>query len=253
MADPDDRSHDRHPDAQPPGSTGATPPRQQPGADGSWPERSRRPQRTSPGNPGSGPEHETPAAATAKTPLQITCPRRGSGPAAVTAKTPKMGLETTAAVCVFSVTPCVTERDSGTGRGQAGKPHLAAPRRPGTRWRAPPRRSGGMTACRSLARWTIPGWHPSACPGSPRVPRHAAGGRPSRSRPRTPAAPGHPGRAPAHPCAVTRDQRYREGRRAPYGMHDGRGCQRHGNPGRPCWRQVRAVRSRNTGWPWRGR
>ena len=35
-------------------------------------------------------------AATAKTPLQITCPRRGSGPAAFTAKTPKTGLEITA-------------------------------------------------------------------------------------------------------------------------------------------------------------
>ena len=30
---------------------------------------------------------------------------------------------------------------------------------------------------------------------------------------------------------VTHDQPYREGRRAPRGMHDGRGCQRHGNPG----------------------
>jgi hypothetical protein len=38
---------------------------------------------------------------------------------------------------------------------------------------------------------------------------------------------------PAHPCAVTHDQPYREGRRAACGMHDGRGYQRHGNPGRP--------------------
>ncbi len=35
-------------------------------------------------------------AATAKTPLQITCPRRGPGPAAFTAKTARMGLEITA-------------------------------------------------------------------------------------------------------------------------------------------------------------
>ena len=48
--------------------------------------------------PGSGPEHETPAAVTAattKTPLHITCPRRSPGPAAFTAKTPKFGLEIT--------------------------------------------------------------------------------------------------------------------------------------------------------------
>jgi hypothetical protein len=34
--------------------------------------------------------------ATAKTALQITCPRRGPGPAAFTAKTAKIGLEITA-------------------------------------------------------------------------------------------------------------------------------------------------------------
>ena len=55
----------------------------------------------------------------------------------------------TAAVCAFSITSRVTQRDGGTARGDAGKPHLAAPRRPGTHWRAPPRRSGGLTACRS--------------------------------------------------------------------------------------------------------
>jgi hypothetical protein len=49
----------------------------------------------------------------------------------------------TAAVCAFSVTSRVTQRDGVVGRGHAGKPHLAAPRRPETHWRAPPRRSGG--------------------------------------------------------------------------------------------------------------
>jgi hypothetical protein len=28
----------------------------------------------------------------------------------------------------------------------------------------------GLSACRSLARWMMPGWHPSACPGSPGSP-----------------------------------------------------------------------------------
>jgi hypothetical protein len=40
-------------------------------------------------------------AATAKTSLQITCPRRGPEPAAITAKTARMGLEITAAVCAL--------------------------------------------------------------------------------------------------------------------------------------------------------
>src|SRR6202035_715967 len=52
----------------------------------------------------TGADQNRPAAvtaATAKTPLQITCPRRSPGPAAVTAKTPKMGLEITAGVCAL--------------------------------------------------------------------------------------------------------------------------------------------------------
>jgi hypothetical protein len=47
----------------------------------------------------AGADQERPAAitaATAGTPLQITCPRRSPGPAVVTAKTPKNGLEITA-------------------------------------------------------------------------------------------------------------------------------------------------------------
>jgi hypothetical protein len=84
----------------------------------------------------------------------------------------------------------------------------------------------------------IPGWHPPPAPDHPRSP----GTRPPRSRPRVPAASGRPGRRnTAHPCAVTRDHPYREGRQAPCSMHDGRRRQRHGNPGRPCRRHSRAV------------
>jgi len=59
----------------------------------------------------------------------------------------------------------------------------------------------GLTACWSLARWMMPGWHPSACPGSPRVSRHPVGSRPSRRRPRVPAASGRgvPAGAPRSP------------------------------------------------------
>jgi hypothetical protein len=125
------------------------------------------------------------------------------------------------------------------GRGHAGKPHLAAPRRPGTHWRAPPRRSGGLTACRSLARWMIPGLAPF------RLPRITPGLQASGRQPAIQETSlsscsigaSRPG-LPAHPCAVTHHQPYREGRRTACGMHDGRGYQRHGNPGRPCRRHV---------------
>jgi hypothetical protein len=64
-------------------------------------------QRRSPGTPTDGPGPETTAvatAATARTPLQITCPRRSPGAAAVTAKTPKFGLEITAAIRALTST-----------------------------------------------------------------------------------------------------------------------------------------------------
>jgi hypothetical protein len=116
-----------------------------------------------------------------------------------------------AAVCAFSVTSRVTQRDGGTGRGHAEKPHLAA-RRPGTHWRAPPRRSGDLTARRSLARWMIPGWHPFRLSRITPGPQ-ASGRQPAIQEPSTSScsigAP-RPG-LPAHPCAVTHDQPYREG------------------------------------------
>ena len=134
-----------------------------------------------------------------------------------------------AAVCAFSVTSRVTQRDGVAGRGHAGKPHLAAPRRPGTHWRAPPRRSGG-----GPDRLPKPGSLDAAGAGTlPPAPDHPGS-------PGIRSAAGHPGDVleflqhrtsrpglPAHPCAVTHDQPYREGRRAACGMHGGRGCQRH--------------------------
>jgi len=49
------------------------------------------------------------------------------------------------------------------------------------------------------------GWHPSACPGSPPVSRHPVGSRPSRRRPRLPAASDVPAGAPRSP--LRRDPR----------------------------------------------
>ena len=36
-----------------------------------------------------------------------------------------------AAVCAFSSTSCITQRDVGTGRGRSGPPHVPVTRRPG--------------------------------------------------------------------------------------------------------------------------
>jgi hypothetical protein len=135
-----------------------------------------------------------------------------------------------AAVCAFSVTSRATQRDGVAGRGHAGKPHLAAPRRAGTHWRAPPRRSGGLTACRSLARWMIPGL--ASFPPARITPGLQASGRQpaiQETSSNSCSIGASRTRLPAHPCAVTHDQPYGEGRRAACGMHDGRGYQRHGN------------------------
>jgi hypothetical protein len=83
-------------------------------------------------------------------------------------------------------------------------------------------------------RWMIPGRRPSRA----RIARgrHAPG--------RHPGHPGNPSLRPGGirasrpgssliPCAVTRDQLRRQGRRAPYSRHDRRGCQHHGNPEDP--------------------
>jgi hypothetical protein len=55
-------------------------------------------------------------AATAETPLQITCPHRSPEPAAVTAKTPKFGLEITAAWCVHARLGITTTSDHLAGK-----------------------------------------------------------------------------------------------------------------------------------------
>ena len=78
--------------------------------------RSRRSGRTVvelAGTLGSEPGHETPAAVTAapaKTPLQIRRPRRGPGPAAFTAKTPKFALEISTAD--MELPPVEADRDA---------------------------------------------------------------------------------------------------------------------------------------------
>jgi hypothetical protein len=80
-------------------------------------------QRTSPGKPADGPGHAATAvatAATAKTPLQITCPRRSPGAAAITAKTHKSGLEITAGRRAFSGTVPVTQ-SSATSSSTANR------------------------------------------------------------------------------------------------------------------------------------
>ena len=123
--------------------------------------------------------------------------------------------------------PRITQRDGREGYGRARQPHPPALRRPGI---AP---AGSAATFRSPRPLDGPGWR--ASPGSPEVSRHPA---------RSPAVAessdpgGLPAGAPARPRAVTRDQLHRQRRRATCSMHDGRGCQRRGNPGRPCRRQM---------------
>jgi hypothetical protein len=95
-AGPDDRSDDRHPETLSwPARPQPSPARQHQAPTGTD-QRSRDTRRRTRPARWSGPgEAAAVTAATAKTPLQITCPRRSPGPAAFTAKTPKNGLEIT--------------------------------------------------------------------------------------------------------------------------------------------------------------
>ena len=112
IAGPDDRSHDRHPETLGPPSSS----RPRPGST-----KRRRELASEVAAPGAVlvqragvDQNMTPAAvtaATAKTSLQITCPRRGPEPAAITAKTARMGLEITAAVCALHDMRLITQRD----------------------------------------------------------------------------------------------------------------------------------------------
>ena len=61
-----------------------------------------------------------------------------------------------------------------------------------------------------------------------RSPLGIQGRRPSLSH-ESPGIFMHPAEVSAHPCAVTRSQLRRQGRRAPCSRHDRRGCQHHGN------------------------
>ena len=87
--------------------------------------------------------------------LQITCHRRSENPSAVTAKTPKFGLEITAAVCAFSATVLVTQRHA-VDRNQLEQPSIQhqLDRSAGGRWPAgqgpcrPASCDGTRTSCR---------------------------------------------------------------------------------------------------------
>ena len=114
-----------------------------------------------------------------------------------------------AGVCAFSRAVPVTWRDVGTGCGRSGRP------RPPKCRRAEPQPARPCM--------TFPGSGPPDDPGpaSPAARELAPGsGTLTRMRPRTPAAPGRPGRVPAS-RAVTRDQLHRQGH-GRCGMHDRR-------------------------------
>ena len=103
--DPEGRNQDHHPHAQPrPARAVPSPVRQRQAparADRRTRDalsRSRRVRRRMGRHPETTAAH---TAATATTPLWITCPRRSPGPPAVTAKTPRFGLEITAVLRAY--------------------------------------------------------------------------------------------------------------------------------------------------------
>jgi hypothetical protein len=111
-----------------------------------------------------------------------------------------------------------------------------APRRTGPTWK-----QFLTAACRSLGSLDDPGLAAVPCPGSPRVSRLPAG-RPSRNPVLEPRRhPGVPAGASRSPLRRNPQSASPSGATGPCGMHDGRGCQRHGNPGRPCRRHVRTA------------
>ena len=112
VAGPDDRSDDGHPNAQLARSPAAVP--CPAGTERRRELISELGTRAAELVQHAGADQERPAAvtaATAKTPLQVTCSRRSPGPAAFTAKTPKNGLEITAGLRAGSHPGPATLRD----------------------------------------------------------------------------------------------------------------------------------------------
>jgi hypothetical protein len=132
----------------------------------------------------------------------------------------------------------VTQRDGDLGRACTAQSYPPAPRRPVWHPPTPSRRSAGLASGRCQVRWMIPGWRPSPGPGPLRVSRHPAVPEPVLSARRHPGAQA---RVPAHPLRRNPRPTSPPGRRVLCGMHDGRGCQRHGNLGKTL-SAVRRVR-----------
>ena len=112
ILDPESRSQDLHPDAQPRTARAVPAPVRQHQAPSRAHQRTRdalsRNRRASRRMDKNVRQSAPATSATAETPLQITCPRRSPGPAAVTAKTPRNGLEITAALRALQPGPSVT-------------------------------------------------------------------------------------------------------------------------------------------------
>jgi hypothetical protein len=81
----------------------------------------------------------------------------------------------------------------------------------------------------------IPGWCPSPAPDCLGVSSTRLTSRPSRSPSSSPGGvrTSRPGVPPLDLCTVTSDQLRRQDDGPRAAMHDGRGCQRHGNPEDP--------------------
>jgi hypothetical protein len=132
----------------------------------------------------------------------------------------------TPGLCAFSLTSCITQRDSATGAQRTGQPYPLVPRRLGTAPDSSTDVHGRPAVSRNLGLLDGSGLASASRPGSPRVGRHPAGS------PAIPEPVLEPGglRAPrpgSRSTPTPRPQSVPPPRgRSPCGRHDGRGRQR---------------------------
>jgi len=132
----------------------------------------------------------------------------------------------TAAVCAFSLTSRITQRDGTTRRDAPGSRTLPHPGDPGPHRPAPPPRSRAPGPCRNPGLLDDPGLASASPPRIARGPQ-VPGRQPahSRARPPSPAASGRPAGLPFTPAHDPRSAPP-PGGRSLCGGHDGRGRRR---------------------------
>jgi hypothetical protein len=145
-----------------------------------------------------------------------------------------------AGVCAFSLTSRITQRDGTTGRDAPGSRTLLYPGDPGPHRPAPPRRSRASGRLPEPGLPDDPGLASASRPRIARGDRRHPAGSPAipEPGPRARRHPGAPAGLPFTPCAVTLDQLHRQGDGPARQARQTGTPAHHGNPGRPCRRQM---------------